>query len=376
MHRPFQNGRVVFISLSIVIVSVLHYATATTMGYFHEIYKVLYYIPIIVAAFWYGIRGGLMASLAVSMIYLPHVMFQWRGDLSHNISRFLEIILYNVIALVTGILAEREQRERRKYEETARELADSYEKLKLQSEKLTDIEEQLRFADRLAVLGELSANLAHEVRNPLVSIQGVAEILQEEYPRTGKNREFVEILAKEVKRLNHVVENFLSLVRSTPVQLEWCALGEVIQSVVSLVSPKARKEGVTIRVDVTPPSLQVRADPNQLRQVFLNLLLNALASLDGKGTISLTAQPSESGLAITVQDTGKGIPPEHLARIFEPFFTTKPGGTGLGLPITKRILDAYGWTMRIDSTVGQGTTVTITIPVDEPSGTNRHVTGS
>jgi len=225
-------------------------------------------------------------------------------------------------------------------------------------------------------LGELSANLAHEVRNPLVSIQGVAEILQEEYPRTGKNREFVEILAKEVKRLNHVVENFLSLVRSTPVQLEWCALGEVIQSVVSLVSPKARKEGVTIRVDVTPPSLQVRADPNQLRQVFLNLLLNALASLDGKGTISLTAQPSESGLAITVQDTGKGIPPEHLARIFEPFFTTKPGGTGLGLPITKRILDAYGWTMRIDSTVGQGTTVTITIPVDEPSGTNRHVTGS
>jgi glucose-6-phosphate-specific signal transduction histidine kinase len=133
MNTFFKNYRLWLVMLMVILISVLHYSTAITMGYLHEFYRLLYYLPIILAAFYFGVRGGLVASLSVSLIYLPHLMLQWRGEFPHNLGRFLEIILYNAVAVVTGWLAGNERRERTRYQKAAGELEKSYQQLQQQS---------------------------------------------------------------------------------------------------------------------------------------------------------------------------------------------------------------------------------------------------
>lgn len=370
MQISSKTRQIVTLAALIVAISFLHYATTTSRGYFHEIYKVLYYIPIILAAFEFGIRGGITTSLIVSAIYLPHVVFQWQGNLDHNVSRFLEIVLYNAVAYITGRLVEAEHGERRKYEQVADELRASYEKLRRQSETLAEVEEQLRHADRLAVLGELAASLAHEVRNPLGSIRGAVEILQDDYPKENPNHEFLQILIKEVDRLNRVIENYLSLARTRTSRLEEFGLRDAVLSVVNMLAAKARKEKVEIQCHFPDRPVQIRADENKFRQVLLNLLLNAMAAIEGSGRVTIDARVNGAGeahrkLQIIITDTGKGIPGDVMEQIFKPFYTTKQDGTGLGLPITKRIADEYRWELRLQSEVGKGTQAILCIPIRE-----------
>lgn len=354
----------------IAIISILHYGTTTAKGYFHEIYKLLYYIPIILSAFHFGIKGGLIASFSISIIYLPHVIYQWRGTIEDFIHRLLEIVLYNVAAYIVGRLAEGERNERVKYEQVAQKLQESYEKLKRQSETLTEVEEQLRHSDRLSVLGELAASLAHEVRNPLGSIKGAAEILKDDYFKDHPHYQFLQILIKEVNRLNQVIENFLGLARPRASETKEIIFQEAVHSTVNIVTAKARKERVRIECHLPSQPVLIKADETKFRQVLLNLILNAMAASNGGGdiTINSTIQYKETGqlyLELNITDTGNGIPENELKNIFKPFYTTKENGTGLGLPITKRIIDEYNWELHIDSKVGEGTRVTVNIPLDE-----------
>lgn len=352
------------------IITILHYSTSVAMGYFHELYKTLYYIPIILAAFHFGIRGGLIAALSISVLYLPHILFQWRGNTEEFVRRLLEIGLYNVAAYIVGRLSEGERSERNKYEQVARELQESYEKLKRQSETLTEVEEQLRHSDRLSVLGELAASLAHEVRNPLGSIKGAVEILQDDYQKEHPNYKFLQILLREVDRLNQVIENFLSLARSRPSQVGEVNVKDAVISMINVVSAKARKEKIEINSHFPSKSLHIKADETRFRQVLLNLLLNSMAAMNGEGRIDITArvrneEPARQILELVVSDTGSGIHEGEIEKIFKPFFTTKEQGTGLGLPITKRIIDEYDWDLHIDSRIGEGTQVIIAIPLNE-----------
>lgn len=367
--RFVEEKRPVIILLAlIIIISVLHYSTTIAKGYFHEIYKLLYYIPIILAAFYFGIKGGLLTSLSISLIYLPHVVFQWRGTTEDFIHRLLEIVLYNVAAYIVGRLSEGERNERKKYERVALELQESYEKLKHQSETLAEVEEQLRHSDRLSVMGELAASLAHEVRNPLGSIKGTAEILQDDYSREHPNYQFLQILIKEVDRLNHVIENFLSLARPKSAAICDVNLQEAVNSVVHIVSAKARKEKVAIECHLPHQPIHIKADENKFRQVLLNLLLNAMAASDNGDRISIDSRienhdAKKAYLELSVADTGSGIPESELKNIFNPFYTTKEHGTGLGLPITKRITEEYNWDLSIQSRVAEGTEVVVRIPL-------------
>ena len=154
---------VILVSL-IVIITVLHYSTDPATFYFHEIYKLLYYIPIILAGFYFGIKGGLISSIAVSTVYLPHVIFQWHGTEEDFIHRALETVVYVVIGFIVGKLAQSEHAQKDRYEQAALELETSYQKLKHQSEMISEVEDQLRHSERLSVMGELAASLAHEVR--------------------------------------------------------------------------------------------------------------------------------------------------------------------------------------------------------------------
>ncbi len=197
----------------IVMISVLHYTTSTMKWQYHLIYMQSYFIPILVAAFQFGVRGGILSAVLVSILYLPHVMLQWGGLVETNMMRFLQIFLFYVIGYLTGFKAQREMEGKKRFQETASELERHLQILNEQTEQLSDLEGQLRQYDRLSVIGELTASLAHEVRNPLGSIRGAVEIMQDEIPDTMRKSDFFRILSEETQRLNTVVEKYLQYAR-------------------------------------------------------------------------------------------------------------------------------------------------------------------
>jgi len=343
-------------------ITALHYMTGIHKAQFHDIYRRLYYIPILLGGLWFTLRGGLGTAIAVSILFAPHVVFQWGHHPTAEPEQYLEILLYNVIGFLTGFLAERERIQKVYQQKATRRLEESYAKLREQADLILEIEEQLRRADRLSALGELSAGMAHEIRNPLASIRGTAEILQDGIDPADKRYEFTRILIKEVDRLNRVVEDFLRFARPAPVERGRFDVNEALREVLTLVRQPAMKSGVRTELAAgeLPP---LPGDREQLKQAFLNLVLNALQAMPGGGVLTIGTELVDAQLRIRIADTGQGIPAENLERIFNPFFTTRQEGTGLGLAITHRIIQGHGGRIEAQSRLGEGTTFTVIIPV-------------
>ncbi len=365
--------RLTILSTFIIGISLLHYLTPLRLPMLHDIFQRLYYIPIILAAFWFGFRGGLVSAIVVSALYAPHILLQWGGHLTIDLEKYLEIFLYNIVGGITGFLSQKEQTRAAQLQDTAQGLEESFKKLQIQADLIIEIEEQLRRAERLSALGELSAALAHEVRNPLGSIRGAAEILKDDYPPGDKKYEFCEILVKESERLNHVVEEYLRLARPQPLDKVCCDIAGELRTIVTLLSAEAKRRGV--RLELRPGQVPaVKGDPEKLRQAFLNIILNGLQATPSGGSVTVTATYAEAerngtpAVALVFADTGPGVEPEKLERIFEPFFTTKAGGTGLGLAITRKIIEGHGGRIDVQSTPGSGTSFRITFPVRMETG--------
>ena len=249
--------------------------------------------------------------------------------------------------------------ERDRYRKTAEKLEASYSKLEKQTAQLSDMEIQLRAADRLAVLGELSASLAHEVRNPLGSIKGAVDILRKRCPEDKTAQEFSDLLLKETDRLNRVVENYLEMGRKPSGHAEHCNLSEIVESVLRLVGPEIRRKRIGIQVDFPDEPLITPIQEVEVRQVFLNLILNALMAMEEEGHINIRGEITDEGIGITISDTGKGIPSSQVKEIFKPFYTSRKHGTGLGLAIVKRIMESYRGKIEVESEEDKGTTFTL-----------------
>jgi signal transduction histidine kinase len=306
----------------------------------------------------------------VSVVYAPHILFQWGEGFTLGMEKYLEIVMYNVVGGVTGLLAQRERERSQQLQRTAEGLENSYKKLQTQSERIIAIEEQLRRSEKLSTLGEMAAVLAHEIRNPLGSIRGTAEILRDDYRPGDPKHEFIEIQIKETERLNHVVEDFLRMARQQPLELHDCSIREELETIVTLVSKDAQDRGITLLLEACPEPAIIKGDGEKLRQAFLNIVINALQATPDGGSVTISASknplPSRerenSSIEIIFRDTGPGIDNETLTRIFEPFFTTKPDGTGLGLAVTRKIVEAHHGTIDVESEVGRGTTVVVILP--------------
>ncbi|GAM11125.1 sensor protein ZraS [Geobacter sp. OR-1] len=353
------------IATFIVAISLLHYFTPLHLPYLHAIFQRLYYLPIILAALWFGFRGGLICSIIVSIAYAPHILFQWGGCLTMEMEKYLEILLYNIVGGMTGLLSQRERERTVELQKTARGLEESYQQLQQQSERIIAIEEQLRRAEKLSTLGEMAAVLAHEIRNPLGSIRGTAEILKDDYKPGDPKHEFIEIQIRETERLNRVVEDFLRMARPQPSEMGRCSLVEELETVVTLVARDALDRGVTLRLEPFAGAAIVRANGEKLRQAFLNIVINALQATPSGGKVDIALRMAESAYEISVSDNGTGIDADSQAKIFEPFFTTKPNGTGLGLAITRKIVEGHGGTLAVESEVGKGTTVLVKLPLND-----------
>ncbi len=359
-----------FIFICIVIITNLHFFTTTKIHMLHDVYQRLYYLPIIFAAIWFGVKGGLTTSAIISVIYFTHIVFSWKMNPDVSLQKFLETILFNIVALTTGLLAEREQKLKNKYHETADKLKELYDRLKKQTKDIIELEEQLRRADKLTMLGQISAELAHEIRNPLGSIKGTAEILQQDFPKDDEKYEFVEILMKETNRLNDVLNNFLNFTKEKTASAAVVDVNLLITDVTSFLQIQLKKKNVVIKTDLDKNLSQPKLEGEQLKQVFFNIIINAVQAMPGGGALTITTHKettvikgeSVDHVFIDFTDTGTGIDDDMINDLFKPFCTSKEQGTGLGLSISNKIIEKFGGEILVKSVLGEGSTFTVKLP--------------
>ncbi|UCF78402.1 MAG: sensor histidine kinase [Candidatus Eiseniibacteriota bacterium] len=307
----------------------------------------LCYIPIVIAAVWFGLRGGLLAALAISLLLIPYVAYRAipAGRLSAEMT---ELVFYFAIGFLAGALVERERSQRAKMEKA---------------------NARLEQAHRLSMMGEMAAGVAHEIKNPIASIKGATEILAQDLEQGSPKREFADIVRKEISRLDGTVRSFLDFARPQPFRFSLEAPGEILESTLKQMRPQIERASLKLEATIPEFTEQVRTDPQKLRQVFINLLLNAVAATPpgGKISVELGQRRTNRGRRWTIgfSDTGSGIAPENFRRVFEPFFTEKSSGSGLGLAIVRSIVEEHGGRMEVTSEPGQGSAFTVMLPVEE-----------
>jgi signal transduction histidine kinase len=227
---------------------------------------------------------------------------------------------------------------------------------------------QLLAAERLAAVGRLSAQVAHEVRNPLSAIGLNAELLSEDFaneleePRRSEAAKLLRAIAAEIERLTHVTEGYLQLTRLPRPSLAPINVNLVVSDLISMLREEMRAHDISVNLELASPAPHVLADPGQLRQALLNIVRNSREAMDHGGALTITTRQKDGEVELAVADTGEGIPAEVLPRIFEPFFTTKPAGTGLGLSLTQQIVAEHGGAIRAEARQPRGTLITMNLP--------------
>ena len=232
---------------------------------------------------------------------------------------------------------------------------------------LTEIEhlkKEIARSRRLASIGMLAAGVAHEIRNPLSSIKGFATYFKERYRDTPEDQQIAGIMIQEVERLNRVIGQLLEFARPMPIQKKATHLDALIRHSLKMVEGDARQKAITLKIEGDSTIHRVQIDPDRIKQVLLNLYLNAIEAMDGGGILSVGffRIDRNRGIQITVSDTGPGIKEEDLPHLFDPYFTTKPSGTGLGLAIVHKIIESHDGEIKVSSRLGEGTAITIILP--------------
>ena len=370
--------------------TILHYHTDPMAGAWHDVYQRISYIPIILAALWFGARGGLLTAFCIGVVYFPHLYHGWQGPHS-TFYRLMEVGMYHVVGGLTGYLSSRVRLALEAETKARKEKENAYQRLQEKTEELFALEEQLRRSDRLAALGTLSAGLAHEIRNPLGSIKTSVEILRERHlseasdKSDGSDRsdrsdrsdatappDLYAVLLEETDRMNRILTDFLSFARAEERDLaeepSACRIDQALAKTLGLLEHQLAKKQVSIAYN--PQSLEkwVELNESRLCQVFLNLILNSSDAMPAGGAIRIGgAEASANLVRFIFEDSGPGVPEEVASRVFDPFFTTKEGGTGLGLSIVERILASRGGRIALVRNSVPHARFEITLPAQRPS---------
>jgi len=230
--------------------------------------------------------------------------------------------------------------------------------------QVRNLEEQLRKTERLAELGTLASGMAHEIGTPMNVILGRAELLMRK--TTDENAKHgLQTIVTQVERITKIMNQLLSFARKRPVERRPLDLSAVIKDILEVFQERMKKNNIQTHINIASPVPEVFADPDQMSQVFLNLILNACQAMPDGGTIQIGLQSRGPKLELTIADSGEGIPRENVSRLFDPFFTTKPvgEGTGLGLTVVHGIIQEHEGSITVDSKPGKGATFHIFLPI-------------
>ncbi|MGA7322821.1 MAG: ATP-binding protein [Candidatus Sulfotelmatobacter sp.] len=226
---------------------------------------------------------------------------------------------------------------------------------------------QMSRAEHLATLGEMATGLAHEIRNPLAGIAGVVEIVGRDLPSTSPARAVIKDDRLEIAQINRIVTDLLETARPHPPQIRLSNLNTTVEHAVMLARQQVLSKPIKIELHKAPDLPEVEHDSDQIHQVLLNLLLNAVQAVTGAGTVNVEIGSQDGFASVAVSDTGRGISSEHLSNIFRPFYTTKGNGTGLGLSLARRIVEEHHGRIEVHSIVGTGSKFTVLLPFHAPS---------
>jgi signal transduction histidine kinase len=344
--------KIVFVLMVVMVgaIGMAHYVTPGHLILFHDSFRRLSYFPIVIGAILYGVRGGLFMAVISCLSFIPHLFTFWYQGPEAYYSEFSEMFFYLMAGLVIGMISSRENRLREKYRALSEQLATSYKRLHEQAGQLVEAEAELGQARKLSLLGHLSASLAHEIKNPLASIKGAAEILADEVDREHPKHEFVDIMTSEISRLNNSVEEVLAYCRGQQTKADdrGTSMGQVLDQTLQVLAPQLREKSVDIevRADEAARAYEVPAAP--LTQVLMNLLLNGVEAVPPRGKIKISLTRQAAGLDIQVDDSGPGVSETDYDEVFRSFVTFKEGGTGLGLSISQKILQRLGGLISVD----------------------------
>jgi two-component system sensor histidine kinase HydH len=228
------------------------------------------------------------------------------------------------------------------------------------------LQDEVRRKEKLAAIGGLAAGVAHEIRNPLSSIKGLASYFKNKFEENSDDKEAAGVMIQEVDRLNRVISELLEFARPTQLNPKSTDINELLEHSVRLIQQEATTKGVTIKLNLSQQQLFAEIDSDRFSQCLLNLYLNAFQAMDNGGQLTIENFITEESLIkIEIKDTGSGIHNEELNKIFDPYFTTKTQGTGLGLAIVHKIIEAHRGEIKVRSVPGHGTVFTIIIPVKQ-----------
>jgi signal transduction histidine kinase len=350
----------------LIVLLVVTLATFTWMAPPHEVvlHNVLHHLnilPFMLAGMLFGWRGAVKTVLLATVLQAPSIHRHWSRVPLDAQDQVVELSTFGAAGVIAGLLADRERMQRKRVETTKLELERVYTELRQNID-------QLKKTERLTAAGQLSASLAHEIRNPLASISGAAGILARGHAAADARSECLEILTKESQRLNKLLTNFLDFARPRLPRMQTIEPFEVVQSVATLAQHAASEHGVSLQVQGEGPMGEIECDPEQIKQLLLNLILNAIQATQGKGVVTISTFAADDKLCVEIADAGTGIAPEDRDHIFDPFFTTRKDGTGLGLAIASNIAVQHGGSLTCRPNDFQGTIFRVELPA--PSTTH------
>jgi len=332
-------------------------------------YYPVYFLPIVTAAIYFSPLVSLFWTTLASLAYLSFLipaLEEYELTASGATELAIRILFFFLAAVLVNRFVVENRRQTQRYRELSETLAEA-------NRQLQRAEAEARRTERLAALGQLSAGLAHEIRNPLGVIRGSAEMLrqkvQDAQPLVG---ELAGYISSEVARANALVARFLDFARPSNLELRPLRIGEIVDNALETVKSQFPNAPVKVERNYAEQTPEILADQQLCEQVFVNLIMNAYQAMDGReGTLRVSIVPQEpngvAGVTTSVEDTGPGVPSELQGQIFNPFFTSKKDGVGLGLSIAAKIVDDHRGSIRLDSRPGQGACFRVFLP-EKPEG--------
>jgi len=332
-EKQLKIALIFFLILGIVS---LHYFTMHEKMLFHAVYRMLFYLPLILSSFWFGLSGAVFVSMAVCTLYVPYVILQWQGAVN-DFNRILESVLFIFIALVLGYLA---QKERQKHIELTR-------------------------SENLAAIGRALSDVAHDMKTPLIAIGGFAQQVYNQLDTRDANRKKLDIIRQETARLETMVKGMLDFGRPIELKKSKTDLNQLILETLEVAGVMAEQSGVALQGDLEHLLPPLFIEPSRIKEVLLNLITNAIQASPPDEEILISTRHNNGKVILEVRDHGCGIPEENLKKVFQPFISKKKGGTGLGLAIVKKIVDAHGGEVFLSSNEGDGVTFSIVLLVSK-----------
>jgi len=329
-----NNQRNVFLVLIVtftLFITYLHYSTLPQIHELHNVYAELYYLPILMGALVFGLKGSLLTYAGVSILYAPYILLNWTGSFSFAANKLSHAFFSGTIAVVAGFLADREK------------------KLRNQTEK----------DHYLASLGRASAAIVHDLRSPLITIAGFANRIHEE---KGDIREESQFIVNAARKMQLIVNDVMDFAKPVMLDVHQEDLGSIIKNACACCSAKAEEKEIDISVNIPSDTPMVSVDGLKMERALVNLMSNAIdASLIGN-RVSVETEVNRYHLEIRIRDSGTGMDRETLENIFIPFYTKKSSGTGLGMAIAKKIIEEHKGGIHINSQEQTGTEIVVKLP--------------